>query len=238
MDFDQTLAGAKTCPNCGTLPATPGFCAKCGQDNRRDRLKLNDLARDALAAVTDLDGRWLVTLRALFPHSGDLASDYVAGRRARFVSPVRLFLVALVLLLVAQEVLRPTLAADGRWLLLALTLYALPAALLLRISFLRTRRTVAEIAVLVLYSISALVLLRVVQLMLAVVIIAVVDRPDDILTLLTRASLAVVVLYASASTWRFFHTNLAYALIVASVLSILAMLAWGGVLYSVHIGAT
>nr|WP_281378060.1 DUF3667 domain-containing protein [Chiayiivirga flava] len=55
------------------------------------------LLREFAEALTDLDGRFWRSMRALLLRPGLLSRDYIAGRRARWMSPVSLFLLANVL---------------------------------------------------------------------------------------------------------------------------------------------
>ncbi len=83
-------AAGRPCRNCGaTLQGD--YCGQCGQ---RDRdLRLADIAGEALEDVTDLDSRLWVTLKTLVLRPGRITADYIGGRRARYLPPVRLYLV-------------------------------------------------------------------------------------------------------------------------------------------------
>jgi hypothetical protein len=72
---------------------TGEFCQDCGQKRfvESDR-RLGHLLHQFLAGVTDLDGRIWRTVRALLFQPGLLSQEYFAGRRARWISPVSLFL--------------------------------------------------------------------------------------------------------------------------------------------------
>jgi len=229
MDFERTLAGAKACPNCGTLPASPGYCVQCGQDNRRERLRLDDIARDALAWFTDLDRPFLRTLTSLFPHCGEMASDFVAGRRARFVGPVRLFLALLLILLLGQDLMSDHAPGSARWLPLALLLYVLPLALVFRLAFFGTRRTLAEVAVFVLYAISGLLVMWM-TIGLSIVIGAGFGLSWGTFLWVLGTTFVLGALYLGASTKHFFHSNILYALLTATIVALL-MGAGFGTLY-------
>jgi hypothetical protein len=54
---------------------------------------LKDVVGDAWEAVTNLEGRVLQSLGLLFFFPGFLTREYLEGRRVRWVSPVRLYLV-------------------------------------------------------------------------------------------------------------------------------------------------
>ena len=81
-----------TCTNCGT-PLAGEFCHACGQKRfvESDR-RLGHLIRQFVGSVTDFDGRLWRTLLALLFRPGLLSHEYIAGRRARWLSPVSLFL--------------------------------------------------------------------------------------------------------------------------------------------------
>lgn len=81
-----------TCANCGT-PLQGAFCHACGQkrfvdSDRRFAHLLNQL----VVSATDIDGRIWRTLRALLLRPGLLGRDYIAGRRAHWLTPMTLFL--------------------------------------------------------------------------------------------------------------------------------------------------
>ncbi|MCB1163663.1 DUF3667 domain-containing protein [bacterium] len=90
------------CPNCGAAGGSD-FCPDCGQDNRRGRLDGRHLLGEFLQNLADLDTSLLRTLRGLVRSPGGLAADYVAGRRARYVSPLRFFLGATALFLLVHR---------------------------------------------------------------------------------------------------------------------------------------
>lgn len=83
-----------TCANCAT-PLAGEWCHACGQKRLRpeDR-RLRAIAGEFVAAVTELDGRFLATLKGFLAGPGRMAADYLAGARRRYLSPVTLFLLA------------------------------------------------------------------------------------------------------------------------------------------------
>jgi hypothetical protein len=63
---------------------------------------VRELAVDAFWELSGWDGRFATTVRALFRHPGMLTREFLEGRRARYISPLRLYLMAsLVYFLVA-----------------------------------------------------------------------------------------------------------------------------------------
>lgn len=82
---------APRCANCGVLLAGH-YCHHCGQSDREVVRVFGVLLRDVLAEMFSLDSRAVRTLAALCFLPGHLTRAYLAGRRTRYVSPLRLFL--------------------------------------------------------------------------------------------------------------------------------------------------
>lgn len=81
------------CPNCGT-PLGGAYCHECGQKRAAPQeLAAKNLLRDVLHEVTDLDSKVFTTFRALLLRPGLLTAEYLAGRRGRYLSPVKLYLI-------------------------------------------------------------------------------------------------------------------------------------------------
>lgn len=78
------------CRNCG-VPLLGEHCHACGQAAQGLVRPMTRLLGDALDSLFELDSRLLRTLPALLFRPGWLSTEYLAGRRARYVSPVRLF---------------------------------------------------------------------------------------------------------------------------------------------------
>lgn len=78
-----------TCLNCGAV-FTGEYCPECGQKAATGRITVRKAVQSLLAAVTSLDGRFFRTMGNLFWRPGHLVRDYISGKRARYVHPVRL----------------------------------------------------------------------------------------------------------------------------------------------------
>jgi hypothetical protein len=88
-----------TCLNCGAVRAG-AFCQACGQSGHVHR-NATALLHDILHGVFHFEGKIWTTLPMLAWHPGALTRRYVDGERAKFVSPMALFLFSVFLLFAA-----------------------------------------------------------------------------------------------------------------------------------------
>lgn len=81
------------CANCNaTLEGK--YCHVCGQpDLPADHYRLGSILRQAFFDITDLDSKFLTTTRLLLLRPGFLAEEFFQGRRASYLSPVRLYII-------------------------------------------------------------------------------------------------------------------------------------------------
>ena len=84
------------CHNCEATLAGR-WCHACGQDSRDPLRDFGALTGEFLDSVFGWDSRLGRTLRLLFGSPGALTTEFVAGRRARYLGPLRLYLIASVL---------------------------------------------------------------------------------------------------------------------------------------------
>jgi hypothetical protein len=87
-----TKSTVAACLNCGA-PLTGAFCASCGQRDIPPYPSVRELVVDAAAEFSGWDGRLANTLRDLIRHPGLLTHEFLEGRRVRYISPIRLYLV-------------------------------------------------------------------------------------------------------------------------------------------------
>ena len=80
----------KSCLNCGTPLAGP-YCAACGQKAHVHR-SLRGFLFDFVQGLYNFEGKIWRTLPMLALHPGEMTRRYIAGERARFISPVALYL--------------------------------------------------------------------------------------------------------------------------------------------------
>jgi hypothetical protein len=91
--MSEAVPDPGSCANCRT-PLTGAYCAHCGQKVKPLDPTVRELAADTLGEVTDVDGKLLRSVRFLFTRPGFLSREHAEGRRASYVSPVRLYLVS------------------------------------------------------------------------------------------------------------------------------------------------
>jgi Protein of unknown function (DUF3667) len=94
-----------SCQNCGASLVGP-HCHVCGQKAKVHRT-LHAFGHDILHSVLHFDGKIWRTLPMLFWKPGDLTRRYVHGERAKFVSPLALFLFSVFLTFAAFNWLMP-----------------------------------------------------------------------------------------------------------------------------------
>src|SRR5687767_329412 len=81
------------CLNCGA-PLSGVFCSRCGQRDIPPYPSVRELAVDVVTEFSGWDGRLALTLRELVRRPGMLTREFLEGRRARYISPLRLYLVS------------------------------------------------------------------------------------------------------------------------------------------------
>ncbi len=88
-----TEDGSPACLNCG-VPLAGAFCAACGQRDLPPYPSVRELAAEAISEFSGWDGRLASSVRALILRPGLLTHEFLEGRRARYISPLRLYLTA------------------------------------------------------------------------------------------------------------------------------------------------
>ncbi|MCX7034834.1 MAG: DUF3667 domain-containing protein [Arenimonas sp.] len=83
-------APARSCQNCGA-PLLGEHCYACGQPTKGLVRHFGSIVGDFMDSVFEFDSRILRTIGPLLFRPGYLSMEYFAGRRVRYVSPVRLF---------------------------------------------------------------------------------------------------------------------------------------------------
>jgi hypothetical protein len=92
----ETLEPGTPCPNCETV-LQGAYCHGCGQLAESFERSVWGLAVEGFESFFHFDGRFWRTLPNLAIHPGRLTRDYLDGKRAFQIPPLRLFLVVLLL---------------------------------------------------------------------------------------------------------------------------------------------
>jgi len=87
---------APECPNCGALLAG-AYCAACGQKAAPLNPTLKYFVHELTHELLHLDGKIFRSVRLLVTRPGFLTREIFRGRRASYVSPIRLYLTASIL---------------------------------------------------------------------------------------------------------------------------------------------
>jgi len=85
------VAHVNFCKNCAS-PLSGPYCAQCGQKDPFDRPSLGHFLGEFIEALTQADSRLWRTLWMLLRYPGELAKRYRDGARARFLPPIRTYL--------------------------------------------------------------------------------------------------------------------------------------------------
>jgi hypothetical protein len=90
--MSSSAANPGPCLNCDT-PLTDSFCPRCGQKVQAFDPTVADFLHDFSHEMMHFDGKIFRSVGALLFKPGKLTKEYFEGRRARWVSPIRLYLV-------------------------------------------------------------------------------------------------------------------------------------------------
>jgi hypothetical protein len=90
-DLPDAERTAPRCLDCGA-PLAGAYCSDCGQRAQDLDPSFRELVGEAWATFVDVDGRLLSSLRLLLFRPGALTEEYLKGRRTRYLTPLRLYL--------------------------------------------------------------------------------------------------------------------------------------------------
>ncbi|WP_440225355.1 DUF3667 domain-containing protein [Dokdonella sp. MW10] len=101
----------RACPNCGA-PIQGPYCYACGQSEKGMIRHLSAVTSDLADIVFNVDSRIFRSLRDVYFRPGFMTTEYIAGRRARYVTPFRLFFFLCVFSFLAMQMSMDMPAAD------------------------------------------------------------------------------------------------------------------------------
>ncbi len=95
----SSVGADQACLNCGA-ELRGEFCHGCGQKASSTHLRLHEVFHEVTHEFLHLNGKVFQTLKVLVTAPGRLTADFVEGRRARYITPLRLYLTTSVLFFV------------------------------------------------------------------------------------------------------------------------------------------
>src|ERR1043166_125935 len=84
------------CENCGA-ELVGRYCAQCGQAAIDYRRSFRHVVGDILESFLNWDSRFFTTIALLILKPWRLTNEFLAGKRVRYVNPLRLYLLASIL---------------------------------------------------------------------------------------------------------------------------------------------
>jgi hypothetical protein len=79
------------CLNCGAA-VSYHYCALCGQETKLHVPSAGEFIHEFVGHYIALEGKLWITVLKLLSRPGFLTAEYIAGRRARYVQPLRVYL--------------------------------------------------------------------------------------------------------------------------------------------------
>jgi hypothetical protein len=104
-------ARAHDCQNCGAAlrqKPPPNYCPACGQRTTLHPPSVWEFVHEFIGHYVALEGKLWRTLSLLILHPGRLTREYLAGRRQRYVLPLRLYLSASFVFFVVARLISPS----------------------------------------------------------------------------------------------------------------------------------
>jgi hypothetical protein len=87
------------CKNCGDI-VEKNFCSNCGQKRKELDASFKELLIEVLNETFSLDSKLFKTIKILFLKPGQLSIEYLKGKRVKYITPFRLYLIISILFFV------------------------------------------------------------------------------------------------------------------------------------------
>lgn len=87
----KELRKLAVCLNCERSIEGENFCPSCGQENTDQIVSTRHLLRDVVDEFLKFDSKLFITVKMLLLKPGRLTQDYLEGKRARYITPLRLY---------------------------------------------------------------------------------------------------------------------------------------------------
>ena len=103
----------KDCLNCGTI-VHGRYCHLCGQENIVTHQNFGGLVKHFIYDIFHFDGKFFDNLKHLLTKPGFVAKEYVRGKRAKYLDPIRMYLfTSAVFFVLFFSFVNPDLKVDG-----------------------------------------------------------------------------------------------------------------------------
>lgn len=102
------------CLNCGAV-VYGRYCHMCGQENIEPKESFWHLVTHFVYDITHFDGKFFSTVKYLLLKPGFLSGEYIAGRRTRYLNPIRMYVfVSAFFFLFFFSIINPSFEADKK----------------------------------------------------------------------------------------------------------------------------
>lgn len=89
--MEELIKKEGACLNCGTK-VHGNYCSNCGQKFQPTKLPLKQFLDDAIETLFTIDNRFFRTIKDLFLKPGKVTKEYIIGKRAKYLPPLRVYL--------------------------------------------------------------------------------------------------------------------------------------------------
>lgn len=102
-----------SCLNCDSpLQESYRYCPNCSQKKNLHRISFHDLVHEAVHYVTHADKGFLYLLKALALRTGEVAREYVDGKRKKYFPPLNFYLIVAALMVFMMTTLAKKTSRD------------------------------------------------------------------------------------------------------------------------------
>ena len=88
----MNLKKSENCLNCKTFISDANYCSNCGQINTDKKLPVRHFVKDLFGDVFTIDSKFFRSIFPLILKPGHLTNEYLVGRRANYIYPIRLYI--------------------------------------------------------------------------------------------------------------------------------------------------
>jgi hypothetical protein len=98
----------QNCQNCGgLLPEKAQYCGSCGQKVLGEEIRMRTFFNQFLSDYFTFDSKFFNSVIPLLIKPGHLTTEFFAGRRARYIAPLRLYIFISIVFFLLLELMNP-----------------------------------------------------------------------------------------------------------------------------------